>query len=69
MGVFDIERKTVSFENRWFTVKYERRFKSNFMGRFGGGWNWKLGVQVGATTWIFNLLIATVRVNFKKRST
>lgn len=26
---------------------YERRCKSNSWGRFGGGWNWKLGFQAG----------------------
>ncbi len=47
---------------RW-TVKYERRFRSNLLGRFGGGWNWKLGVQAGGNTMIVNLLVCTLRIS------
>jgi hypothetical protein len=35
--------------------------KSNFMGRFGGGWNWKVGVQVGGACIIISLLVLMVR--------
>lgn len=43
------------------TIKYERRFRSNMWGRFGGGWNWKLGFQAGHGTLILNLLVASLR--------
>lgn len=33
------------------------------MGRFGGGWQWKVGVQVGSSTVIVSLLVATLRVD------
>ena len=39
------------------------------IGRFGGGWNWKLGVQAGDRTVIVNLLVASVRLYLKKRTT
>jgi len=42
--------------------KYERRSKGNAMGRFGGGWNWNIGVQVGGATTIINLLVASLRI-------
>ena len=38
--------------------------KDCFMGRFGGGWNWKLGFQVGGRTIIFNLLIFSLRIEW-----
>lgn len=31
-------------------------------GRFGGGWQWKLGIQAGGRTLILNLLVAYVRI-------
>lgn len=39
------------------------RSKSNSWGRFGGGWNWKLGFQAGGSTIIISLLIAELRIN------
>lgn len=47
-------------------VTYEYR-SNDLMGRFGGGWNWKLGLQVGAGTIILNLLIATLRFDWEAR--
>ena len=41
--------------------------KDCFMGRFGGGWNWKLGFQVGGRTIIFNLLIFSLRIEERER--
>ncbi len=40
--------------------------RTNLMGRFGGGWNWELGFQLGGTTIIFNLLVCSVRVSLTK---
>jgi len=47
-------------------IKYERRFKSNLWGRFGGGWNWKVGVQAGGNTVIIDLLVAMLRITLLK---
>lgn len=33
------------------------------MGRFGGGWNWKLGIQASGRSVILSLLVFTVRFN------
>lgn len=42
--------------------------KDCFMGRFGGGWDWKVGFQAGGRTIIFNLLIFTLRIEVQKKS-
>lgn len=31
--------------------------------RFGGGWNWKLGISTGGTTVLLDLLFGTVRIS------
>lgn len=45
-------------------VRYERRRSSSPMGRFGGGWDWCAGVEVGrgAGTIMLNLVVASVRI-------
>jgi hypothetical protein len=35
----------------------DKRSRHSFMGRFGGGWNWKLGFQAGGGTLIISLLV------------
>jgi len=44
-----------------------RNGKSDLWGRFGGGWNWKVGVQVGGRTVIFNLLTFSLSVSWEKK--
>ena len=42
--------------------------KSNsIMGRFGGGWNFNLGIQVGGTTVLLNLIWGSIRITFKEK--
>lgn len=43
-------------------VTYEQRSKHNAMGRFGGGWQWEVGIQAGPSEAIINLLVASVRI-------
>lgn len=31
--------------------------------RFGGGWNWKLGISVGESTVLIDLLFGSIRIN------
>ena len=57
--------------NKDFTYKnlhgnFSMRSKDGFMGRFGGGWNWKLGFQVGGNTIIISLLVAELRFYWRK---
>lgn len=37
-------------------------------GRFGGGWRYKFGVDVGGSTIIFNLIWGIVRIDLRSRS-
>lgn len=43
-------------------VSLEKRKKDNLWGRFGGGWNWKFGFQLGKSTFIFHWLIGTLSI-------
>ena len=43
------------------------RSKKNLWGRFGGGWNWKLGFQAGGKTLIVSFLIADVMLTLKSK--
>ena len=38
------------------------RTSKNLWGRFGGGWNWKVGFQASRSTIIINLLVLSVRL-------
>jgi len=44
------------------TISFEWKKSSSLMGRFGGGWNWKLGVQSGGSTVIFNFLVFSITI-------
>ena len=43
-----------------------QKSKTDFMGRFGGGWNWNLGFQLGGSTLIINYLVGTLRISKRK---
>jgi len=51
---------------KYFTVTLRIRSKNSIMGRFGGGWNWKLGLQAGERTLIISLLVLDVRIDITK---
>lgn len=57
------------FIRRWtvFGVKITFSWRSprSLMGRFGGGWNWKIGVQAGGGTMLFSLLVAELVISWK----
>lgn len=64
---YDINK---SFDIKLLKLKgnFTIRSKTNSWGRFGGGWNWKLGFQAGGSTIIISLLIAELRINkYKSR--
>lgn len=50
-------------------VRYTRRGRDAHMGRFGGGWQWCLGVEAGPgfRTVIVNLLVCYLRINVGRR--
>lgn len=36
--------------------------KCDGMGRFGGGWDYKLGVMIGSRSFILDILLGTIRI-------
>lgn len=48
-------------------VKINQRSRRSRMGRFGGGWQWKVGVMVGGRTVIISLLVLDIRIQAAKR--
>lgn len=59
-------------EKRWqigrLKIKFEKRSSQNLWGRFGGGWNWKVGFQAGGRTVIFDLLVCSVRLSLEEKT-
>lgn len=53
----------------WRTrIRFSWRSRKNLWGRFGGGWNWKLGFQMGDTTLIISLLIFSISIAIVKKA-
>ncbi len=46
-------------------IAIEWRRKCPLWGRFGGGWNWKIGISIGGRTIIINVLLFTIRISMK----
>lgn len=53
---------------RWL-VKLEWRSPWNFWGRFGGGWQWRVGVQAGGSTVVVHLLVVTALLSWYRSGT
>lgn len=49
-----------------FVVGISWRSGKSAMGRFGGGWQWKIGLQGSSSTVIVSLLILEVRISWYK---
>lgn len=49
-----------------FRLGFTWRSSKNTWGRFGGGWNWKLGFSAGGSTIFLHLLIADIWFAVKK---
>jgi len=43
-------------------ITYSHKKPTEFWGRFGGGWNWKLGFQMGGNTLLISLLICEISI-------
>lgn len=54
-------RKIIKVGRVQFALQF--RTKHSYMGRFGGGWNWNLGVKACRNDVIFNLLVFSIRIN------
>jgi len=48
-----------------YEVYYSRRSRNGIMGRFGGGWNWKLGFQASGKTLLLSLLVSELTITRK----
>ena len=48
-------------------ISFEWRKASNAWGRFGGGWQWKLGFQYGYRCLIISLLVADLRIEMERK--
>lgn len=46
--------------------KFSWRSIHESMGRFGGGWNWKIGAQWSRTDFLLSLLVAEVVIKQKQ---
>lgn len=44
------------------SIHWSHRPPNAPLGRFGGGWQWSVGIRVGRRTAIVDLLIGTVRI-------
>ena len=47
-------------------IQVEWRKKSNFWGRFGGGWNWHVGIQAGGRSIIISLLVLMIYISIHR---
>ena len=59
-------KKSVVYRGMQYSVRYSRRSADSPMGRFGGGWNWNVGVKVGGSTLMFSLLVAELSFSRRK---
>lgn len=57
----------VKREYRGWTVTYRRRTRDELWGRFGGGWQWEVGFQLGGSTLWLNCLVFSVSVSWPRR--
>ncbi len=48
-------------------ITFEWRSRKNLWGRFGGGWNWKLGFQASGHTLILSLLVCSLTFYLKTK--
>jgi hypothetical protein len=55
------------FEKKWqwgrLKFSYEHRSSKEFWGRFGGGWQYKIGVDIGSSTVLIHLVVSTLRID------
>lgn len=59
-----IKKIDIKFHLGIFRFHIEMRSRKNLWGRFGGGWNWELGLQISRKTIIINWLIGSIRIDW-----
>ena len=50
----------------WIRFRFQWRSARNLMGRFGGGWNWRLGFQAGGHTLQLHFLVFSLTFSVEK---
>lgn len=64
--------KRIEIVKKWrvgrLEVEFNWRSAKNLWGRFGGGWNWKVGFQASGSTVIVFLLICYFVINWRKNN-
>lgn len=50
-----------------WNVRYEHKSNKEFWGRFGGGWNWSLGIKFSPSTIVIDLLVSSLIFNRIKK--
>lgn len=48
-------------------IRFSWRSSKNLMGRFGGGWNWNVGIVASRNAVLFHLLVCTLRFDIKPK--
>jgi len=64
--------KEPTWNFRWavgrLKIHFEWRSSKDLWGRFGGGWDWKVGFQSGGSDIILYFLVCSVRLCIKPKS-
>jgi hypothetical protein len=47
----------------FYEIHIEKKSKKELWGRFGGGWNWIVGIEIGGKSIIINWLVGTIRIS------
>lgn len=50
-----------------FIISCDMRDRKSVWGRFGGGWNWKVGFQLGGSTLVVSILLIEARISIRKK--
>jgi len=61
--------KEITIKRKYLGIEFTFNWRSSkqYMGRFGGGWNWEVGCQASRRTIILNLLVCSLRIHRPKK--
>ena len=57
--------KTIDIKRLRLIFKWNSRY--NWMGRFGGGWDWKVGFGLGGSSLLINLLFCFISISIREK--
>lgn len=59
----------INWQRQWGRIKVSFRMRKNngAMGRMGGCWLWKFGIEVARGEVLFNLFVAVLRIGLVRR--